>query len=101
MTASGWMKLSEVARYWAAKQLTRIERNRNMISLRAPFACPDFTVRFEMQGNSAPSQRVDQAVTPLREVSGSLNLMSGTWCREGPHVTACFALPKGISHLDL
>ena len=41
-----WMKLNEIARYWAAKELTRIERETGAIAFRAPFACPDFTVQF-------------------------------------------------------
>jgi hypothetical protein len=39
-----WMKLSEIARYWAAKELTRIERVGEKIQLHAPFACPGFTL---------------------------------------------------------
>ena len=35
------MKLSEIARYWAARELTRIERGADRaIALDAPFACP-------------------------------------------------------------
>ena len=96
-----WMKLSEVSRYWAAKELTRITRNGDMISLRAPFACPDFTVRFQGLNNLSPRLRVNQSVTPLREVIGPLKLASGTWCREDNTVTACFALPKGVSQLEM
>jgi hypothetical protein len=49
-----WMKLSEVARYWAARELTRIGRNGPTVNFRAPFACPDFTVRSEAVVKSAP-----------------------------------------------
>ena len=41
------MKTSELARYWAAKELTRIEKTEKTISLRAPFACPVFTLKIE------------------------------------------------------
>ena len=40
-----WMKSSEMARYWAARELTRIDRTANKVSLAAPFACPAYTVR--------------------------------------------------------
>jgi hypothetical protein len=96
-----WMKLSEVARYWAAKELTRITRNGDMISLRAPFACPDFTVRLQVLNHLSPRLRVNQSVTPLREVVGPLKLMPGTWCREDNTVTVCFSLPKGPSQLEM
>ena len=96
-----WMKLSEVARYWAAKELARITRTGDMISLRAPFACPDFTVRFQGLNNLSPRLRVNTSITPLKEVIGPLKLMPGTWCHEGNTATVCFALPKGASHLEM
>ena len=94
-----WMKLSELARYWAAKELTRIERNGGAIQFRAPFGCADFTVRFESKENWVPSLRVNQERRDLQEVNGPLKLTSGAWCQEGKSVSACFALPKGKSEL--
>ena len=96
-----WMKLSEVARYWAAKELTRIERDGTAISFRAPFACPDFTVRFEAGTNGAPQLRQNQDITRLKEVSGFLKLTPGTWCRDGKVMTVCFGLPKGQSRVEI
>jgi hypothetical protein len=92
-----WMKLSEVSRYWAARELTRMERSGTTVKFRAPFACPDFTVRWE--GSGVPRLRHGQQETELREVTGPLKLVSGTWCRSGTQLTACFALPKGESEL--
>ena len=48
-----WMKLSEIARYWAAKELTQISRQGNRIVLDAPFASPRFTVRLKAAGAAA------------------------------------------------
>jgi hypothetical protein len=96
-----WMRLSEVARYWAAKELTRVGHDGNVISFRAPFACPEFTVRAEAAGDRRPKLRVDQETAELKEVSGPLKLSPGSWCREGTKVTVCFALPKGASQLEL
>ena len=96
-----WMKLSEVARYWAAKELTRIEQDGAALSFRAPFACPDFTVRFEASPNRAPELRQNQDVTRLQEVSGALKLTPGTWTRDGKSIIACFRLPKGVSRLGV
>ena len=36
-----WMKLSEAARYWAARELTAIESGDHTLAFRAPFACAD------------------------------------------------------------
>ncbi|MBI2949725.1 MAG: hypothetical protein HYY23_19000 [Verrucomicrobia bacterium] len=96
-----WMKLSEVARYWAAKELTRVERNGGALRLRAPFACPDFTVRLEAAENQTPTLRVNQEPKPLREVNAPLKLVAGTWCRDGKFVNVCFALPKGASEIRI
>jgi hypothetical protein len=96
-----WMKLSEVSRYWAAKELTRIERNENKISFHAPFAAPDFTVKFMASPNAVPRRRVQNDLAPLKEVSSPLKLTANTWCREGTQMTACFSLPKGASQLEL
>jgi len=95
-----WMKLSEVARYWAARELTRLERQGNAVAVRAPFACADFTVRCEIQGAPVPRVRSGGQLEPLREVQGPLQLAPGTWCREGQSVTACFALRKGESRIE-
>jgi hypothetical protein len=95
-----WMKLNEVARYWAARELTRIARRGTTIEFQSPFACPEFTVRFEAPENAAPTLRANEEATRLKEVGGPLKLTPGAWCREGNSVTACFALPKGVSRLE-
>ena len=50
-----WMKLSEIARYSAARALTRIDSAGGRVEFRAPFACPafTFTVRRGKRGRGA------------------------------------------------
>ena len=96
-----WMKLSEVARYWAAKELTRIERKGGRIALQAPFACPDFTIRFKATGNVAPEFITMGDQVALKEVSKLHQLQPDTCFREGEVTTVCLALPRGISSLEL
>ncbi len=96
-----WMKLSEIARYSAARELTRISRDDSAISLRAPFAAPDFTlkasgfrsshVRFHAAGESEPRM--------LREVKSRSQLESGTFTREGEDVIICADLSRGASRV--
>lgn len=93
-----WMKLAEVSRYWAAKELTRIEQAAGSVRFRAPYACPEFTVRIKT--SARPVLRVQEKQTPLREVP-LRQLAPGTWTREGETVTVCFALPKGESAVGL
>jgi hypothetical protein len=98
-----WMKNSEIARYWAAKELTSIFSDASGLALRAPYACPQFTVKLPRPANlrRGPSLAVGRGRMPLTEVSRSLQLKSGTWTRDGEtNVVACFDLPKGDSRLE-
>lgn len=96
-----WMKLSEVARYWAAKELTRIERDGNQLTFHAPFACPAFTMRSGAEPNAVPRFYALNQATPLREVSRPLELRNWSWTRIGQEVLMCFDLPKGASKIAL
>jgi hypothetical protein len=96
-----WMKLSEIARYWAARELTRIEREANIVTFHAPFACPQFTVSVPGVFNDAPRVTVGKQPTPLTQVSRPLDLKSGTWSRQAGGVAVCLDLPKGASTLTL
>lgn len=92
-----WMKLSEIARYWAAKELTTVAAVEGGVTFDAPFACPGFTVRFKAEGS--PRVAAGGQVVPLRRVAKLLDLTGGTYHRDGGTVTACFDLPRGNSSL--
>ncbi|MBL8233175.1 MAG: hypothetical protein JNL98_32045 [Bryobacterales bacterium] len=96
-----WMKLSELARYWAAKELTAMSVEASRIKFRAPFACPEFTLRIVRRGpaNVPPVLHVGNQQVKLSEVAGPLKLKGGTWTRQQQDVIACFDLPKGQSYL--
>ena len=95
-----WMKLSEISRYWAARELTRIERRENSTRLYAPFAAPDFTVELPA-ARSTVTLTAHGAVNRLREVDSARDLISGTWHRKGGNAVACFDLPRGESVLQI
>lgn len=97
-----WMKLGEVARYWAARELTRIERAGNRVEFRAPFVCPAFTVRLTAPANAQP--RVIRGTQPpisYPQVQRLLDLRANTWYRDGETLTVCFDLSKGANTIDL
>ena len=95
-----WMTLSEIARYWAARELTRIENNGGRIVLEAPYACPGFTLRVSSEGSGAPRLAAGSQQAPLQEVSGVPRLRASTWVRDRQGLVACFDLPKGRSELS-
>jgi hypothetical protein len=92
-----WMKLADISRYWAARELTSFERRGARLEFDAPFACPVFTVRAE--GTPPIVLWRDGRPQPLEEVSGMLRLRAGSWTRDGNRIVACFDLPKGSSAL--
>ena len=95
-----WMKLSDLSRYWAAKELTTITRVGNTLKLNAPFACPGFTIRLPKELGKLSVLAGDKT-TPLVQVSRKLNLAAGTFFSSNGTTVACFDLPKGSSQISL
>ncbi len=95
-----WMKLSELARYWAARELTEWQETTGSVAFRAPYACPAFTVRGGHVPTRPPEVVVNGNRNRLREVSGPRKLESGTWCRDGEGAIACLDLSAGRSELN-
>ncbi len=95
------MKLSEIARYWAARELTRIEKKGAAITLSAPFAAPRFTLHVAAQGDAVPKLTLGGHPQGLKEVSKPLDLKPNSWTCDKAGVFVCFDLPKGNSRLDV
>jgi len=96
-----WMKNSEIARYWAAKELTKIEKQGGRITFNAPFATTRFTVRIKSKLPTLPKLIANNNPVRLRRVKKILQLQSHTWHKDGRNVMVCFDLPKGESTLDI
>jgi hypothetical protein len=96
-----WMKLSEIARYWAAKGLTRIGTGRGAITLDAPFAAPRFTVQITAPQTAVPRLAANRKPLPLTEVTTPRDLKPDTWLRDKQAVVVCFDLPKGQTEITL
>jgi hypothetical protein len=94
-----WMKISELARYGAARSLTTIERVDQSVRFTAPVTCPDFTVRLPATTPVHPKLMVDHVAKPLEEATDLRQLRAGRWTRDGQSIVVCFALPKGKSQL--
>jgi hypothetical protein len=92
-----WMKLSELARYWAAKELTRIDRRDDVVRLQAPFAVPQFTLKINAKADDVPKLTTGEKPTPLTEVKRLKDLKPSTWLRGKDGVVVCFDLAKGAS----
>jgi hypothetical protein len=94
-----WMKLGAIARYWAARESTRIEPHADGLDLKAPFACPAFTLKLAAPALVSPALSAAGRTTRLKEVSRPESLGTGTWVRDGADLVVCFDLPRGESRL--
>ena len=97
-----WMKLSEIGRYWTAKELTRIALADRKMSLNAPFSTAKFTVRVPgvVATNNAPRLIVENQTVALQGVAETRLLRSGTWHADSKGLIVCFDLPKGVSQIQ-
>jgi len=95
-----WMKLTDVARYWAARELTAIESGAGTISFSAPFACPEFTLSMPPGANQTIAFRAGEKEERLSEVENARKLRAQTWCRDKKEGSiVCIDLPRGASRL--
>ncbi len=94
-----WMKVTEIARYWAAKELTASKRTPQGIELDAPFECRELTVRVKWSAAQPPRVRAGEKVTTFTEVKRKSELAKGKCWREGDSIILCFDLGRGKSHI--
>lgn len=97
-----WMKLTEMARYWAAKELTEIveKKEAGTILLDAPFGAPGFTLRVATQKKGAPllSGKKGELRIPMEKAKpGQTGLGANQWRATQEGQELCFELPKGES----
>ncbi|MEM9660170.1 MAG: hypothetical protein AAF961_17535, partial [Planctomycetota bacterium] len=97
-----WMKNSQIARYWAAKELTRMAIFDDHVALKAPYACPEFTIEVAHRPLQQPSLEHDGERTTLAKSTSAAALRSGQWLdRDGGRAVFCFDLSKGESRLRI
>lgn len=92
-----WMKLSEISRYWAAKELTRISVENNVIKMFAPFAAPDFTIKLDKKS----IKNVTLNGKPLKLISAAKELKAGTFYSSNAETIICFDLPRGNNLIEI
>lgn len=97
-----WMKISEIGRYWAAKELTKISPRTNgtACTLEAPLSCPQFTVQLpHSRRREAPQLRQGDKQHELKPVSRWQDLDTHTFHDTNDSRMVCIDLPKGQSVL--
>jgi hypothetical protein len=94
-----WLKLSEIARYWAARELTGISFKDNRILLKAPFACPDFTLQMAGMDKTGFNVIYQGKSHSLFRQEDPKKISSGQWSQAGNQTLICFQLMKGETEL--
>lgn len=96
-----WMKLSELSRYWAAKELTTIVSRPGTVEFDAPFACPAFTVRLPGPPGRPSLVSGQKHDGPLALAPTISELKPGSFTVDTKGLVACFDLIKGKQSLTL
>jgi hypothetical protein len=96
-----WMKLNEIARYWAARELTFINISGNKIKLNAPFSASAFTIKlnFPIQNTGIKNEGEEQQ--PLLRINDKKFIKSNSWYSDMSTTILCFDLKKGSSEISL
>jgi len=93
-----WMKNSEMARYWAAKELTDISVSNARIHLDAPFGTERFTLKISKKLRK-PGIRVNGKEIKFARIDDASKLQPGTWVYQNKESLLSFNLEKGKSTL--
>jgi len=93
-----WMKLSEISRYWAAKELTSISTERNSILIKAPFSTPGFTIKLNPSFRNIGIKRGGEE-KPLERIKNEKFLKDGTFYSDSNGTIICFDLGQGMSEV--
>jgi hypothetical protein len=94
-----WMKLSEIARYWAARELTAIMPQPSGIVLKAPFSAPGFALQINAPVRNLRLKIDGGESKILSKATDQRNMKSGTWFSDKKSTILCFDLEKGTNEL--
>ncbi len=92
-----WMKTSEIAHYWMAREMVDIAETADGCTITSPMPCERFTLR--LAGAKPGKWAVNGK--PLREVAEPLALESGTWAKDGDDIVLAFDLEEGKTTIGL
>jgi hypothetical protein len=94
-----WMKLTEIARYWAAREFASFESAGDSIAINTPFGTKDFTIstntKFKRPVLLHNGQQIELVPASTREL-----LDTNTFVKDKGETVLCFDLPAGQSELQ-
>ncbi len=94
-----WMKVSEMARYWAARELTELVKEKDgAVRLKAPYGTPGFTLKVETPAASPPALLAGEERKEIlleKAKPDQVGLGKNQWRMAQGGQELCFDLPKG------
>ncbi len=98
-----WMKVSEIARYWAVKELATFTRPQpDQLDVETPLSCPRFTFQLNAPATKSPPVLIHQQQRrPLRQVSTLAQLSHNTYALETDKLIISVDAPAGKFALSL
>lgn len=93
-----WMKLTDIARYWAARSHTKFLLIGNTLSMYAPFATSNFTIK--INDNLINPRSFENGISfPFDKVDDASALSPHTWMKHQKTTILCFDLKQGASEI--
>lgn len=96
-----WMRLNEIARYWAAKELTTMTVEKNRIILKAPFETEGFTVKLSFPVKNPSLKHEAGESKPLSRVDSGNFTDQDCWYTNKKTSLLCFDLKRGRNEIIL
>ncbi|MGE5406343.1 MAG: hypothetical protein ACM3NR_01420 [Methanosarcina sp.] len=95
-----WMRMNEIARYWAAKELSTISTDERKITVKAPFEAMNFTLKTSSPLKNVTLKTQGEEARPLQRMKGQESLKEGSFISDGKSGLICFSLKKGLNELN-
>jgi hypothetical protein len=93
-----WMKQSEIARYWAARELTDISVENKSLLLKAPFGTPGFTIKLS-QSVRNPRIKIKGEEKLFTRIKDIKELKEGNFYTDRTGTILCFNLEKKTNEI--
>lgn len=96
-----WMRQNDIARYWAAKELTKVTAVKNSITLEAPFATNGFTLKLNFPVRKISIKHEVNEAKPLKRVDNSNFTEQDCWFTDRKETWVCAELKQGKNEIIL
>ena len=93
-----WMKLSEIAQYWAAMEFVKFEFSEKQLTIEAPFGAKDFTFILGKPVRNATIRHTGE-ITKLIRTDSANDLSANHYVVEKKQTTICMDLRQGKTEL--